>query len=141
MALLVHTSRSARRSHHRKRLHVEASTTPSAGHPPLLLQHPGRPAELLVQPSFPAGIQADVIYENQTVELRPGDRLLAFTDGVTDVRTGADERLGVDGLRLLVESMPPGEGHRLTELLDAVLERCVSVEPDDDITLLSCIVR
>ena len=113
----------------------------SAAHPPLLLQRPGRPAELLAQPSLPAGIQADVAYESQTVELRPGDRVLAFTDGVTDVRTGADERLGVDGLRSLVEGMPPGEGHRLTELLDAVLERCVSVEPDDDITLLSCIMR
>ncbi len=120
-----------------------AATYCSAGHPPLLLQRAdGCPPELLGESDLPIGVDAGASYHASRVELSPGDRLLAYTDGVTDIVTGPDTRLGFPGLVELAAAMPPRPGrHRLEVLYDALLERSATVQPDDDITLLSCLVK
>jgi PAS domain S-box-containing protein len=115
----------------------------SAGHPPLILQraHAGAAPELLTESDLPIGIDAGASYHNTRVELAPGDRLLAYTDGATDIVTGGDERLGAAGLAELTGRFAPRRGgHRLEALYDALLKRSAAVQPDDDITLLSCLV-
>jgi len=114
----------------------------SAGHPPLILQRArGGPAELLTESDLPIGIDGDAAYHAGRVELAAGDRLLAYTDGATDILTGEDERLGVEGLAALVAEFPPGRAnHNLPALRDALMRRSATVQPDDDITLLSCLM-
>ncbi len=114
----------------------------SAGHPPLLLQRSdGAAPELLTESDLPIGVDADASYHAGSVELAAGDRLLAYTDGVTDIVTGPEARLGFAGLVELAAGLPPRRGrHRLEVLYDTLLERSATVQPDDDITLLSCMV-
>ena len=73
-----------------------------------------------------------------TATLESGDRLLAYTDGATDIPIGNEKTLGIQGLAevLSTTDLPPDGPMRA--LYTALLERCVAVEPDDDITLLSC---
>ena len=114
-------------------------TFSAAGHPPLLLCRAGTTTfEQLALPSLPAGLQEDAAYEARTVDLHPGDRALAYSDGATDIEVGAEQRLGVEGLGRLFLEHGPTDDANLTPLYGAIMERCATVEPDDDITLLSC---
>ncbi|MFO8006496.1 MAG: SpoIIE family protein phosphatase [Candidatus Brocadiia bacterium] len=113
----------------------------SAGHPPLLLQRgETNDVEILRLSQLPIGVHEEADYENMQVQLAPGDRVLAYSDGVTDVPVGDDKRLGADGLAELLRQYPTEGGHRLEDIYGAVLERCQDVEPDDDLTLLSCLM-
>jgi len=119
----------------------KTATFCSGGHPPAFHQRAADGAVLLLaQSQLPLGIQSGVAYESVTAGLDRGDRLLVYSDGATDVRIGGEERLGTEGLRSLVAEHRPEGGHDLTELFDALLERCATVEPDDDITFLSCLL-
>lgn len=62
----------------------------NAGHPPPLLLRDGRlVGELAARPSPPLGMPVDTgPAQVGTEALQPGDRLLFYTDGVTEARTG-----------------------------------------------------
>lgn len=63
----------------------------SCGHPPPLLLRGGSVEELAVAPGAPLGLGIAGVAppEEVTVGLRPGDRLLVVTDGVTEARDGS----------------------------------------------------
>ena len=56
-------------------------------------------------PRFPLGILEEVVYEKRTTQLRPGDILILYTDGVTEARDNAKEFYGHEGLEGLVGNM------------------------------------
>lgn len=113
----------------------------SAGHPPLLVQRAEtNDVEILKLSQLPIGVHKEADYEDRQTQLGPGDRVLAYSDGVTDVPVGDEKRLGADGLAELLGGFPTCGGHRLEDIYAAVLERCQDVEPDDDLTLLSCLM-
>jgi len=58
----------------------------SAGHSPVLLIRPGEPrVRRLENTGTVLGLSLRVDFRQRTVDLRPGDLLLAMTDGVTDL--------------------------------------------------------
>ena len=75
-------------------------TLASAGFPPALLFDAGRFEELPAD-GPPLGILAEAAYAERRIDLRER-ALYLFSDGATDVRTGAQSRLGEDGLRGLI---------------------------------------
>lgn len=114
----------------------------TAGHPPPFLQRAGEAEpEVLMMPQLPLGVQPGAAYEGRTLNLESGDRLLMYSDGATDIQIGEEQRLGMEGLRALLAEHPPSGEHGLTEIYEAMLARCVTVQPEDDITLVSCLVR
>jgi sigma-B regulation protein RsbU (phosphoserine phosphatase) len=72
-----------------------------------------------------------------TLALAPGDRLLLYTDGVTDATNVEGTRFGDERLRALLTAAPAGSAERLgrsvVETLDAFRG---SAEPADDIAML-----
>ena len=91
-------------------------------------------------PVWVVGTYDEAEYENETVDLSSGDRLLFYTDGATDIRLSEEERLGIKGLAELVSETRPEDDKHLRGLIEALWERCIDVEPDDDITLVSCLL-
>lgn len=86
-----------------------------AGHPPPLLLRQGRVVKALVgSPGMPFGIGPSS--EQFEVQLEPGDRVLLYTDGVTEARDASGRLFGVDQLVDLVArtagSDPPPETMR-----------------------------
>jgi len=55
----------------------------------------------------PAGIFSSWTYEEGMVQLRPGDLVIAYTDGVTEAVNPAGEEWGVEGLRKAVDESAP----------------------------------
>jgi serine phosphatase RsbU (regulator of sigma subunit) len=70
----------------------------SAGHPPALLLRAGGDLEPLSEGGMLLGMAADASFRRGRVELGAGDLLLAYTDGVVEARTGADEEFGDERL-------------------------------------------
>ena len=70
----------------------------NAGHnPPLLVRSSGR-IELLTSTGTVLGVFLDAAYAGAEVALEPGDRLLLYTDGITELRSDRDEEFGEERL-------------------------------------------
>jgi serine phosphatase RsbU (regulator of sigma subunit) len=104
-----------------------------AGHPPPFLVCAdgrvlpvGRPGTLLG--AFPDGRWPATV-----VELAPGDAIVLYTDGVTDIR-GPDGRFGADRLEALLREIGSAEPDTMAERIDDALQ--AFGEQRDDVALL-----
>lgn len=70
----------------------------NAGHNPPLVRRRDGSIDWLETGGAPVGMFADSAYGEGTVQLHPGDLLLAYTDGVTETLNSAGEEWGVEGL-------------------------------------------
>jgi sigma-B regulation protein RsbU (phosphoserine phosphatase) len=102
-----------------------------AGHPPVMARKTGGhwhplelPLELILRrgrANLPLGVLPVVRYDQSSVRMRPGDRFLLYTDGLTEASASADgEQFGEMELPALLESMADSN---LTAVRDAVIER------------------
>ena len=72
------------------------------------------------------------------VALAPGDKLLLYTDGVTDALTSTGERFGKERMIATIEATRAGTAHDLVGTLSgAVSAFCRGVPPADDVTIVS----
>ena len=108
----------------------------NAGHcSPLLFRRDGA-LESLDPTGMPVGILDPAAFEMQTVTLAPGDRVVIYTDGITEAQNAADEFFGRKRLRETLRAHP---GAGCTELHDAVRQAVSAFTADapqaDDLTL------
>lgn len=111
----------------------------NAGHNPPYIFHADGGFELLEKGGLILGMMPGVEYEMGEILLRPGDRLVTFTDGVTEARATSGEMYEEDRLEKLI-GRAVGENlgiRQLTDLLIQELETFSFGAPQaDDITLL-----
>jgi PAS domain S-box-containing protein len=110
-------------------------TIASAGHPPPLLIRPDGDVEHLEMRGTIVGAIAEPEFAEHRVRLGPGEALLVYTDGVTELRTSEWQY----GERRLAETVRAHAGGPAEEIVDAVLHMAVEAqdgEPRDDIALL-----
>jgi hypothetical protein len=110
----------------------------NCGHPtPLLLRADGRVDELDGERTYPLGMRfTQRMFPVLSAAVSVGDRLLLYSDGVSERRAGDGSRIGEDGLRaILAELGPRSAAATVRGLQDAVIT--ASPEPlRDDATLL-----
>lgn len=111
-------------------------TYTNAGHnPPLLLRADGRLEELSTG-GLLMGIDSDVTYEQAQLELRAGDRLVLYTDGVTEAMRPTGELYGEDRLLTGIRRHGTADPETLQQrLLEDVPAFCGG-EFQDDATVL-----
>src|SRR5215475_12560559 len=112
-------------------------TFAAAGHPPAMLARPGKEPLLLESAGMILGALPDSSEIAGTVEmpLEPDDRILLYTDGITDVFNSRGEMLGVSGVQEIVRqaSLLPAE-----EMKQAILDGVAAWRngpPADDVSL------
>jgi sigma-B regulation protein RsbU (phosphoserine phosphatase) len=109
-----------------------------AGHPPAMVVHPGEEPRLLESRSTVLGVLPDAVDPEATVEVQldAGDRIVLYTDGITDAFNSQGKMLGVAGVQRFVRetAMLP-----LQEMNKAILDRVAEWRegpPADDISLV-----
>jgi PAS domain S-box-containing protein len=109
-----------------------------AGHPPAMLARRGQTPLLLESRSMILGALPDAVdaTANLEVQLQPDDRIVLYTDGITEVFNSRGEMLGVEGVQEIVRqtsSLPP---HEMKQgILDGVAAWREG-PPTDDVSLM-----
>ena len=113
----------------------------NAGHNPPLLVHADGSVERLMTGGLVLGVFADTTYAQREVALVPGDRLVLFTDGLTEAENGEGVDFGDDRL---VEAAVAHRHEGAAALLDAILTRArtfTGASFADDATLITVAIR
>ena len=110
----------------------------AAGHPPALLISPSGELRQLEPRSTVLGAIEEAVPENATddFELSTGDRLMLYSDGLTEVWNSDDEMLGVEGLGEIVRN---AAAFPLPAMREAIIQgvNSYSAEPvHDDVSLV-----
>jgi len=84
------------------------------------------------------GILEHAEYQEDSLELRAGDRVVLYTDGVSEATNASGDLFGEERLYALVESLPEQLTSRevVDRILDGVRGFLAGVEPGDDITVM-----
>lgn len=74
------------------------------GHPPVMVVKPGEEPRLLESRSMVLGALPEAVSGEATldIDLQKGDRIVLYSDGITEVFNSQDEMLGVPGIREFV---------------------------------------
>jgi phosphoserine phosphatase RsbU/P len=102
-------------------LHLESRRLEftSAAHPPLLYLQTGRAPTMLDLEGFPIGMAPESEpFQQRSVELQPGDRIIIYSDGIPDAMRGDGEVFGAARLLDAVQRFS-------TEPLDGVIGRLI----------------
>jgi sigma-B regulation protein RsbU (phosphoserine phosphatase) len=113
-------------------------TYTKAGHePPLLLRGSGGDPVFLEGEGFPVGLMEDGAYQEKTVRLERGDRMILYTDGLTGAMNARGEVLG---RKRLLEVVETHAGDDIESFLDALADEIMLFSGDapqpDDIALV-----
>ena len=110
-----------------------------AGHPPAMIVRPGKEPRLLESRSTVLGVLPDAVdaKPEQEVLLEAGDRIVVYTDGITDVFDSQRRMLGVAGVQRLVRetaTLPLADMKKI--ILDRVEDWRGGGPPADDLSLI-----
>ena len=112
-----------------------------AGHPPALLQKRDGTFESLGSLSPLIGVFPEMGRNCRvsSTSLASGDRLLLFTDGLSETRNADGEMLGIDGIKTVLRGIDEETGSRevLAELAAARRRFAGHEIPDDDVLLVA----
>jgi serine phosphatase RsbU (regulator of sigma subunit)/DNA-binding response OmpR family regulator len=110
----------------------------SAGHhPALLIRAKDSSIEELAHTGIPLGVFDEARWNQECVEIKPGDAMVLYTDGITDAQNPAEECFNLERLRGAIKKH---HGKPARELLEALLRQVHnwvgSASQFDDITLM-----
>ena len=123
--------------------HLRRMVFDGAGHPPAMLVRPGQGPLLLESRSAILGALPDAVDTTPSLELQlePGDRIVLYTDGITEVFNSRGEMLGIEGVREIVHQM---SALPVEEMKQGILDGVAAWRngpPTDDVSLALVHVR
>jgi serine phosphatase RsbU (regulator of sigma subunit) len=117
----------------------------NAGHnPPYLVRRDGGTTEVidLTVGGTVIGLFPDMAFEEGTVDVRPGDLLVVFTDGVTEALNAAGEDFGEERLKDVLRTAAGAPADEVsTRLADMMAEWIGRAEQHDDLTFVVVAVK
>lgn len=109
----------------------------NAGHNPPLIAHDSGTMEQLGAGGLPLGIMPDFDYREGRTQLRPGDVLVAYSDGVTEQTNPKGEEFGAARLQEVIAQNLDRSAAGIRDKIEAALSAFAQGTPAvDDITLL-----
>jgi PAS domain S-box-containing protein len=119
-------------------VHRRSVVFAGAGHPPAMLARPGQNPVLLESRSMILGVLPEAVDVTTSLEaqLQPDDRIVLYTDGITEVFNSRGEMLDVSGLQEIVRQRSSLPAEEMKQgILDAVAA-WRSGPPTDDVSLM-----
>jgi sigma-B regulation protein RsbU (phosphoserine phosphatase) len=109
----------------------------NAGHNAPILRRANGSFEILDVGGLPLGIRSDVTYETATLELKSGDALIFFTDGVVEAFNAAGEEFGNERWLSAIRNLPDWDAQQSLQFLMNGVDGFVgATRQSDDITCL-----
>jgi sigma-B regulation protein RsbU (phosphoserine phosphatase) len=109
----------------------------NAGHPSPVLVRDGKVETPFPAACCPVGLIPDTIFTSTVVTLEPGDTLILFSDGVSEMLDPEQNEYGVERLRQAVAAAAAAPLADLQEaILDSVRQFARGARQADDVTLL-----
>ena len=108
----------------------------AAGHPPMLLLRDGKVSEIAENGLMLAAFDF-AVYQAVNHPLRPGDRLLLYTDGIVEATNSAGEFFGQEKLSDLLRNTNALNAHDTADRIIHSIQEW-SKSQDDDLTVLVC---
>ena len=112
----------------------------NAGHnPPVIISPDGMPSFLPVKSNLAAGLMEQFPYEAEHIDLKPGTRLVAYTDGVTEAENDQYELYGEDRLMDDIKQLKADidEENVVKHIYQSVKSFTARHPQSDDITIMS----
>ena len=116
----------------------------NAGHNPILILPPdGEPYLLKAKPNVAIGLMEGFSFEVESLELKPGTRIVAYTDGVTEAERADLAQYGTERLLQWAHNLTETDKGNLQEkaivesLYDSVKTFVEGNPQNDDITIVS----
>jgi serine phosphatase RsbU (regulator of sigma subunit) len=81
--------------------------------------------------NLPVGLLADATYESDHCQMRPGDRLILVTDGVTEAENARGDMFDSERLEVVA-----GRSSTMEDILSAVSDFCAGTPLNDDCTVV-----
>jgi sigma-B regulation protein RsbU (phosphoserine phosphatase) len=108
----------------------------NAGHNPPLLIRPGGSVETLAEGGMVLGIFPDNQYDQAEKPLTAGDRLLFYTDGITEGRNPEGDEYGEDRLAETASALRTASAETIKEAVLADVNAFTTGRFEDDATLI-----
>ena len=91
-----------------------------------------------VKRNLPVGALSDWDYEGQQTQLKPGDMLFLYTDGLSEAENSKEKMLGIKPIQKLASEHSTDTARQLVELMETeVRHHAGDAEQNDDITLMA----
>jgi sigma-B regulation protein RsbU (phosphoserine phosphatase) len=88
---------------------------------------------------FPLGVMESPVYQASDIQLKPGDSLLLYTDGVTEAMNSSEEMFGDDRLKSLFQTLAQ-KYTRSVDMVNALKEEIIkfagTARQHDDLTIV-----
>ena len=111
-----------------------------AGHNPAIHMAPGESGPELKRldevGGVPLGVIDDVVYEEATVQLRPGQTLVLYTDGITEATNPAGVMFGVEGIERSLTTCSGEPDCVIGHVTGALTAHEAGERPKDDQTIV-----
>ncbi len=109
----------------------------NAGHPPAFVLRGDLRIEQVDSTGLPLGLLPESAWTERTLILRPGDRIVLYTDGLTEAEDASGEELGIGNLAQIVAAAAREEGEVLCAAVVERVERHTGGRPfTDDVTVV-----
>jgi phosphoserine phosphatase RsbU/P len=109
----------------------------NAGHNAPILRRANGSVETLEVGGLPLGIQSIAKYETASLELKPGDALIFFTDGVVEAFNESGEEFGNERWLSAIRNLPDWDAQQTLQFLMKRVDEFVgATRQSDDITCL-----
>jgi len=109
----------------------------NAGHNAPILRRANGSIEILDSGGLPLGIQSAARFETASLELRPGDALIFFTDGVVEAFNESGEEFGNERWLSAIHNLPDWDAQQTLQFLMKRVDEFVgATRQSDDITCL-----
>jgi sigma-B regulation protein RsbU (phosphoserine phosphatase) len=110
-----------------------------AGHePPLLVHKDGGVERVPHSAGMALGLWENIVLDERSVTLSPGDALLLYTDGMTDCRNPKGEPFGLSRIQTVLSGYKKLPAQQVCDnLLTTLLEFQDGCKQDDDVTLVA----
>lgn len=116
-------------------------TYSSAGHEHILIYHAKTDeVEVIMSGGFMLGMLLDIedYLEERSLNLEPADKVLLYTDGVTEAQNNLNERLGLEGLKEIFKRYCDRPAPELIQAIKGEVYSFMGDKPQfDDITLVA----